>query len=66
MLVEEVIIDHEVKEIMYLVVPVCLSVCLPSVDIRGSALPIAVKSNENQRQSKVLICVSIISWRMRI
>ncbi len=37
-----------------------------SVDIRGSALPSAVKSNRSQYQSKVFVCVSIISRRMRI
>ncbi len=42
------------------------SVCPPSHDIRGSALPSAVKSNKNHYQSKVFVCVSIISGRMRI
>ncbi len=37
-----------------------------AVDIRGSALPSAVKSNESHYQSKVFVCVSVISWRMRI
>ncbi len=37
-----------------------------AVDIRGSALPSAVKSNRSHYQSKVFVCVSIISRRMRI
>ena len=32
-----------------------------AVDIRGSALPSAVKSNKSHYQSKVFVCVSIIS-----
>ncbi len=34
--------------------------------IRGSALPSAAKSNRNHYQSNVFVCVSVISWRMRI
>ncbi len=37
-----------------------------AVDIRGSALPSAVKSNNHHYQSKVIVCVSVISGRMRI
>ncbi len=37
-----------------------------AVDIRGSALPSAVKSNKIHYRSKVFVCVSVISWRMRI
>ena len=37
-----------------------------AVDIRGSALPSAVKSNRSHCQSKVLVCVSIISRRVRV
>ena len=37
-----------------------------AVDIRGSALPSAVKSNKNHCQSKVFVCVSIINQHMRI
>ncbi len=37
-----------------------------AVDIRGSALPSAVKSNRSHYQSKVFVCVSVIIWRMRI
>ncbi len=37
-----------------------------AVDIRGSALPSAVKSNKNQNQCKVFVCLSIISGRRRI
>ena len=36
------------------------------VDIRGSAFLSAVKSNKNHYQSKVFVCVSIISGHMRI
>ena len=39
----------------------------PSVRLsRGSALPSAVKSNRSHCQSKVLVCVSILSRRMRL
>ena len=37
-----------------------------AVDIRGLALPSVVKSNKGHYLSKVIICVSIISGRMRI
>ncbi len=37
-----------------------------AVDIRSSALPSAVKSNKRHYQSKVFVCVSIISWHMLI
>ena len=32
-----------------------------AVDIRGSALPSAAKSNNHHYQSKVIVCVSVIS-----
>ncbi len=37
-----------------------------AVDIRGSALPSAVKCNRKYYQSKVFVCASIISGHMRI
>ncbi len=37
-----------------------------AVDIRGSALPCAAKSNKSHYQFKVFVCVSVISGRMRI
>ena len=37
-----------------------------AVDIRGSALPSAAKSSNHHYQSKVIVCVSVISERMRI
>ncbi len=37
-----------------------------AVDIRGSALPSAAKSNKSHYQSKVFVCVSVISGRMQI
>ncbi len=37
-----------------------------AVDIRGSALPSAAKSNKSHYQSKVFVSVSVISGRMRI
>ncbi len=37
-----------------------------AVDIRGSALPSATKSNKSHYQHEVFVCVSVISWRMRI
>ena len=37
-----------------------------AVDIRGSALPSATKSNNYHYQSKVIVCVSVTSGRMRI
>ncbi len=37
-----------------------------AVDIRGSALPRAAKSNKSHYQSKVFVCVSVIRGRMRI
>ncbi len=37
-----------------------------AVDIRGSTLPSAVKSNRSHYQSKVFVCVSIVSRCMRI
>ncbi len=37
-----------------------------SVDIRGSALPSAAKSNKSHYQSKVFVSLSVISGRMRI
>ena len=36
-----------------------------AVDIRGSALPSAAKSN-NHYQPKVIVCVSVISRRLRV
>ena len=36
-----------------------------AVDIRGAALLSAVKSNNRHYQSKVIVCVSVISGRMR-
>ncbi len=35
-----------------------------AVDIRGSALPSAAKSNRSYYQSKVIVCVSVISRRV--
>ena len=37
-----------------------------AVDIWDSALPSAVKTNNSHYQSKLFVCVSIISMRMRI
>ncbi len=37
-----------------------------AVDIRGSALSSVVKSNKSYYQSKVFVCVSVISGHMRI
>ncbi len=37
-----------------------------AVDIRGSALLVAAKSNRSHYQSKVFVCVSLISGHMRI
>ena len=37
-----------------------------AVDIRGSALPSAAKSNRSHYQFKVFVCVSVISRRVRI
>ncbi len=37
-----------------------------AVDIRGSALPSAAKGNKSHYQSKVFVCVSVISRHMRI
>ena len=37
-----------------------------AVDIRGSALPNAAKSYKSHYQSEVFVCVSVISWCMRI
>ncbi len=37
-----------------------------AVDIRGWALPSAAKSNTSHYQFKVFVCVSVISWHMRI
>ncbi len=37
-----------------------------AVDIRGSALPSAAKSNSSYYQSDVFVCVSVIRGRMRI
>ncbi len=37
-----------------------------AVDIRGLVLPSAFKSNRSHYQSKVFVCVSIISRRMPI
>ncbi len=37
-----------------------------AVDIRGSALPSAAKSNKSHYQSKVFVCVSVIRGRIRI
>ncbi len=37
-----------------------------AVDIRGSALPSAAMSNNHHNQSKVIVCVSVISGRLRI
>ncbi len=59
----ELIIDREAREIMYLVASVRLSV-RPSV--RPSVSSLTVKSNKNHYQSKMFVCVSIISGRMRI
>ncbi len=62
---QSVFIDREAREIMYLVASVRPSV-RPSVRLWGSALLSAVKSNRSHYQSKVFVCVSIISRRMRI
>ena len=56
------IIDREAREIMYLVASVCLSICLSPL----SRMNRAVKSNKSHYQSKVFVCVSIFSGRMRI
>ncbi len=37
-----------------------------AVDIRGSALPSAAKSNKGLYQSEVFVCASVISWCMQI
>ncbi len=37
-----------------------------AVDIRGSALPSAAKSNRSHYQSKVIVCVSVKSRRVRL
>ncbi len=37
-----------------------------AVNIRGSALPSAAKSKNHRYQSKMIVCVSVISRRMRI
>ncbi len=37
-----------------------------AVDIRGSALPSAAKSNKSHYQSRVFVCVSVIRGRIRI
>ncbi len=37
-----------------------------AVDIRGSALPSAAKSNKSHYQSEVFVCVSVINRHMRI
>ena len=37
-----------------------------AVDVRGSALPSAAMSNNHHYQSKVIVCVSVISGRLRI
>ena len=36
-----------------------------AVDIRGSALPSAAKSNKSHYQSKVFVCVSVIRGRIQ-
>ena len=61
-----IIIDREARELMYLVASVRPSVRLRKLYIGGSALPSAVKSNKSHYQSKVFVCVSIISGRIRI
>ena len=37
-----------------------------AVDIRGSALPSAAKSNWSHYSLEVFVCVSVISWHMRV
>ncbi len=37
-----------------------------AVNIRGSALPSAAKSNNHHYQSKVIVCVSVMIGRMQI
>ena len=37
-----------------------------AVDIKGSALPSAARSNKSHYQSKVFVCVSIIMGRILI
>ena len=37
-----------------------------AIEIRGSALPSAAKSNKSHYQSKVFVCVSLISGCMQI
>ncbi len=37
-----------------------------AVNIRGSALPSAAKSKNHHYQSKVIVCVSVISGRLQI
>ena len=45
---------------------VFVSMVAAPLDIRGSALPSALKSNNSHYQSEVFVCVSVISRRMRI
>ena len=54
-----IFIDREAREIMYLVVSV-----RPSVRYHSPGL--IAKSNNHHYQSKVIVCVSVISRRMRI
>ncbi len=44
---------------MHLVASVCLSVCALLLDIRGSALPSAAKSNKSHYQSIIRGCIRI-------
>ncbi len=55
-----IFIDREAREIMYLIAFVRLSVRLSPLS-RLNRL-----TNKSHCQSKVLVCVSIISWHMRI
>ncbi len=42
------------------------TLCRAAVDIRGLALPSAAKSHRNHYQSKVIVCVSVISRHVRL
>ena len=61
-IIDRVALAKQIDNALYSVRP---SVCL-SVDVCGFVLPSAVKSNNHHYQSKVIVCVSVISGRMRI
>ncbi len=52
-----IFIDPEAREIMYFVVSVRLSMC-PSV---GPLTAVPAKSNNSHYQSKLFVCVTVIS-----